>query len=168
MDLLKSTTRSVNCFRGFFLAMIVGRIKNYVIDSDVVIVRSRPVASSATIGSEVSVSIKKCCTEEARTSSKFASISPLSTTGMRSALLVNPPAMLEANPCSMQEGNPPPTAWCRPLCMPKTAGLLPPSPWPPTSHVPPGSYAVFGPKWSSRAFVFKGEMPVFLKPFLMF
>lgn len=91
MDLVKSTNGSVNCLRGFVLAVIVGRIKNCMIDSDVVTAGSKPAVSFARTGSDVSVFTKRCCTEEARTSSKSASIWPLSTPGTLLRLLVTPP-----------------------------------------------------------------------------
>jgi hypothetical protein len=59
MDLVKSTTGSMTRLRGFALVVIVGRVKNYVIDSGVVMLGSRLATSSANIGSEISASTKK-------------------------------------------------------------------------------------------------------------
>lgn len=59
IDLVKSTKGSIIRRRGFGLVVIVGSVRNYVIDSGLVTVGSRPAASFATSRSELSVSTKK-------------------------------------------------------------------------------------------------------------
>jgi hypothetical protein len=56
---VKSTIGSVKLCRRFALAVIVGTVRNYVIDSGLLTVGSRPFASSISTGLELSVSTKK-------------------------------------------------------------------------------------------------------------
>jgi hypothetical protein len=60
-DFVKSTNGLVVCRRGFAVVMIMGNVRNCVIDSGFVMVGSRPAASSASSALELSVSTKKCC-----------------------------------------------------------------------------------------------------------
>jgi hypothetical protein len=58
---VKSTKGSVVHRHGFALVVIVGSVRNYVIDPEFVMVGSRAVTSSTSSASELSVSTKKCC-----------------------------------------------------------------------------------------------------------
>jgi hypothetical protein len=58
-NLVKSTKGSIVCRRGFALVVIVGSVRIYIIDSELVTVGYRLATSFATNGSEISV-----CTEK--------------------------------------------------------------------------------------------------------
>jgi hypothetical protein len=60
-DFVKSTNGSVERRRGFALVVIVGNVRNCVIDSGFVMVESRPAASLTSRALELSMSTKKCC-----------------------------------------------------------------------------------------------------------